>query len=156
MRMTTAVRTACAVGVAMTLALILATVTAVAQEGHPLTGTWYGDYTVNGQKRDLTVMMKWGNGTVTGTVNPGAGSTPLKAAVLNIVPGVPAPEGQNSVSGKPPVFNVHMEMDLPKAGGGTERVTFEGTIQNPVAVNRSITGTWTSGTAKGPFAIRRL
>ena len=32
---------------------------AAAQEGHPLAGTWYGDFPTGNQKTDLTVIMKW-------------------------------------------------------------------------------------------------
>ena len=38
------------------LALGIAT---AAQEGHPLTGTWYGDYGSGSQRIDLTIVMKW-------------------------------------------------------------------------------------------------
>ena len=36
------------------------------------------------------------------------------------------------------------------------RVVFQGDIQNPVAGNRRSEGTWTRGTEKGTFQIRRL
>ena len=141
--------------------LLLATVmtlavTTAAQEGHPLTGTWYGDYGSGNQKRDLTVIMKWDGKGVSGSVNPGPTSTPIKSAVMDIVPGKPAPEGQQSTTGIPPTFNVRFEVDLPTASGGTGPVVFEGTIQNPVAGNRTITGTWKRGAESGPFQIRRL
>jgi hypothetical protein len=131
-------------------------ITAAAQEGHPLTGTWYGDYGTSSDKRDLTVTMEWDGRTVTGTINPGPNAAPIKAAALNITPGQPAPEGQNSTTGKPPIFHVRIEAELPNAAGKAERIVFEGTIQNPVAGNRTITGTWTQGTARGPFQLRRL
>ena len=35
-------------------------------------------------------------------------------------------------------------------------MVFEGTILNPVAGNRRITGTWTRGAERGTFQIRRL
>jgi hypothetical protein len=118
-----------------------------AQEGHPLAGTWYGDYGSGNQKRDLTVVMKWDGRTVTGLINPGPNSSPLKSATLDITPGKPAPEGQSSTTGTPPIFHVRFEVD---------GIQFEGTIQNPVAGNRRITGTWTRAGEKGTFQIRRL
>jgi hypothetical protein len=134
------------------LSVVLAVaVTVTAQEGHPLAGTWYGDYAVGAQKRDLTIIMTWDGKTASGTINPGPNAVPLTSATLTITPGKPAPEGQNSTTGVPPTFHVRLEANLP--GGAT---TFEGTIQNPVAGNRRITGTWTSGSEKGVFAIRRL
>jgi hypothetical protein len=35
-------------------------------------------------------------------------------------------------------------------------MVFEGTLQNPVAGNRRMTGTWTRGAERGTFQIRRL
>jgi hypothetical protein len=141
MRMTS-VRAILLFAVAMTLA-----VAAAAQEGHPLAGTWYGEYGAGNQKRDLTVIMKWDGKAITGLINPGPGAAPIKSVVMDITPAKPAPEGRGSTEGTPPVFKVRFEVD------GT---TFEGTIQNPVAGNRRLTGSYTRGTEKGAFQIRRL
>ena len=127
---------------------------AAAQEGHPLAGTWYGEYEAGGQKHDLTVIMKWDGRAVTGTVNPGPAAKALQTVVLDITPGKPAPQGQDSTTGTPPVFNVRIEMDLPHAAG--ERAVFAGRIQNPVAGNRQLIGTWTRGNERGAFRLRRL
>jgi hypothetical protein len=45
------------------------------------------------------------------------------------------------------VFHVRIDVD---------GMVFEGDIQNPVAGNRRITGTWTRGSDKGTFQLRRL
>ena len=127
-------------------------VTAVAQEGYPLAGTWYGDYGTGSQKNDLTVIMKWDGKSVTGIINPGPTAIPIKSAVMDITPGKPAPEGRNSTTGIPPVFKVRLEFDAPGAGGTN---VLEGTLQNPVANNRRITGTWTRGAERGTFQLRR-
>ena len=119
----------------------------VAQEGHPLTGTWYGEYDSGKQKRDLTIIMKWDGKQTTGTLNPGANAIPVTSVVIDITPGKPAPEGRDSTEGIPPIFKVRIE-----SGG----MVFEGTLQNPVAGNRRITGTWTRGAERGAFQIRRL
>jgi hypothetical protein len=66
---------------------------------------------------------------------------------MTITPGKPSPDGQSSTEGTPPVFSVRLEVD---------GMVFEGTIQNPVAGNRRITGTWTRGAERGTFQIRRL
>ena len=143
-------RTVASVAAALLVVVLLAA-TVTAQEGHPLAGTWYGDYTVGAQKRDLTIILAWDGKAVSGTINPGPDAVPLTSAALTITPGKPAPEGQNSTTGAPPTFHVRFQANLP--GGAT---TFEGTIQNPVAGNRRITGTWTRGSEKGVFAVRRL
>ena len=124
---------------------------AAAQEGHPLVGTWYGDYGAGNQRRDLTVILKWDGKSASGSINPGQDAIQIKSVVMNITPGKPAPEGQNSTTGIPPTFHVRFEADMP---GGT--TVFEGTLQNPVAGNRRLTGTWTRGNEKGAFQLRRL
>jgi len=129
---------------AATMALALS---AAAQEGHPLAGTWYGDYGTANQRRDLTIIMKWDGRSVTGTIDPGPDARAITSAVLTITPGKPAPEGQSSTTATPPIFHVRLEFD-----GNI----FEGTIQNPVAGNRRITGTWTRGGEKGTFRLQRL
>jgi hypothetical protein len=132
--------------ISIAVVVALATV-AVAQEGYPLAGTWYGEYDSGKQKRDLTIIMKWDGKQTTGTMNPGPNAVPISSAALDITPGKPAPEGRGSTEGIPPIFKVRIE-----AGG----MVFEGTIQNPVAGNRRITGTWTRGAERGAFQIRRL
>jgi hypothetical protein len=134
----------------MIWALVIAALlgaTAAAQEGHPLAGTWYGDYGTGNQRTDVTVIMKWDGTRLTGSINPGPNTRPIKSVVMNITPGKPAPQGQGSTSGTPPVFSVRIDVD---------GMVFEGAIQNPVAGNRRITGTWTRGSEKGTFQIRRL
>ncbi len=105
-----------------------------AQEGHPLAGTWYGDYTVAGQKRDLTVIMKWEGTAASGLVNPGPDAKKLTSVTMAITPG--KPNEKASTEGIPPLFHVRFEFD---------GMIFEGDIQNPVAGNRRISGMWTSG-----------
>jgi hypothetical protein len=137
--MTTRLRTSLLIVAALTL-----TASVSAQEGHPLAGTWYGDYTAGGQKRDLTVIMKWDGTAVTGLVNPGPDAKTL-TATLTITPG--KPNEKESTEGIPPIFHVRMEFD---------GMVFQGDIQNPVAGNRRIDGNWTRGGEKGTFQIRRL
>ena len=134
----------CLVVVAATM---LIAVRAVAQEGHPLAGTWYGDYTTGKQATDITVIMKWDGKSITGLINPGPNSKPLTSVVMDITPGKPAPQGQQSTSGTPPVFTARFEVD---------GMTFEGTLKNPVAGNRQLTGTWKRGNQSGTFKIRRV
>jgi hypothetical protein len=138
----TSVRAILLFAVAMTLA-----VAAAAQEGHPLAGTWYGEYGAGAQRRDLTVIMKWDGKAITGLINPGPNSAPIKSAVMDITPGQPAKEGQGSTEGTPPVFKVRFEVD---------GITFEGVIHNPVAGNRRLAGTYSRGAEKGAFQLRRL
>src|ERR1051326_8164918 len=58
--------------------------TAVAQEGHPLTGTWYGDWgTSPTQRTQVTVVMSWDGKNVSGIIDPGPNSAPIKTATLD-------------------------------------------------------------------------
>lgn len=129
------------------VAISAAIVTAGAQEAHPLVGTWYGDYSTGNQKTDLTVIMKWSEKGVGGLINPGPNAKPLASVILDITPGKPAPQGQQSTSGIPPTFKVRFDVD---------GMTFEGTIRNPVGGNRQLVGTWKRGAQSGPFQIRLL
>ena len=65
--------------------LIAAAVSVAAQEGHPLTGTWYGDFGMTaGQRNDLTVILKWDGSNVSGLVNPGPNVVPIKSARMDV------------------------------------------------------------------------
>ena len=131
---------------ALAVAALIA-VNASAQEGHPLAGTWYGEYTAGKQATDITVIMKWDGKSITGLINPGPNSKPLTSVVMDITPGKPAAQGQGSTSGIPPVFKARFEVD---------GLTFEGTIKNPVAGNRQLIGTWKRANQSGTFQIRRV
>jgi hypothetical protein len=131
-------------------------VSAVAQEGHPLKGTWYGDFGTESERHDLTVVMDWDGREVTGVVHPGPNAIPIKSVVMDITPAIPAEEGENSTTGTPPVFEVRFEVDVPNVAGGTDSFVFEGRIFNPVPSNRRIAGTWTCDGETGSFQIRRL
>jgi len=146
-------------------AVLTLTFSALAQEGHPLTGTWYGDFGSTAAKRnDLTVIMKWDGQMTSGFVNPGPNSVPLKVARLDVKQGTAGSRGgpaqgntpaQPTVAPVPPVFMVHFEADAKNKAGGMDHFVFDGTIQNPVAGNRTIVGTWTCGNTKGDFRLRR-
>jgi len=43
---------------------------AAGQQGHPLSGSWHGEWGPPGDRTDLTVIMDWDGRQVTGLVNP--------------------------------------------------------------------------------------
>ena len=132
------VKSACLMSLLMVLSL---TVSAVAQEGHPMTGTWYGEFGPSAAKRyDLTVIMSWDGKNVSGIINPGPDMVPIKVATLD------------STINK---WTVHFEADAKNKTGGMDHFVFDGKMTNPVAFNRVISGTWTCGTTKGDFKITR-
>jgi len=121
-----------------------------AQEGYPMTGTWYGDYGTGAQKKDVTFVMQWDGSKASGTMNPGPGSQPITSVTMDIIPGKAGGRSLNNPDAEaavPPVFNVKIVVgDL----------TLEGKMMNPVGGNRSIVGTYTKGAEKGPFQIKHL
>ena len=141
--------------------LIAAAVSVAAQEGHPLTGTWYGDFGMTaGQRNDLTVILKWDGSNVSGMVNPGPNVVPIKSARMDVKLGTPAQRGERGGQGGTPAtpsqFSVHFEVDAKSKTGAMDHFVFDGKIENPVAGNRTMVGTWTCGNTKGDFRLRRL
>jgi len=121
------------------LVILALTAAATAQEGHPMTGTWYGDFGMSATNRnDLTVIMNWDGKMVSGIINPGPDVVKIKVATLD--------------SSK---WAVHFEADAKNKAGGMDHFVFDGTMKNVVAGNRTINGTWTCGTTKGDFKIQR-
>lgn len=108
---------------------------AVAQEGHPINGTWHGDWGASAAQRSPLVMfLKWENKQIIGTVNPGRNSYDLKSATLDAEK-----------------WMVHMEAET-KDG---QRVVADGKMEDIGSYNRTITGTWVQGTTKGTFKLTR-
>ena len=127
--------------VAAILACLVAgsALTVLAQEGHPLTGTWHGDYgTSAAQRTQFVFLMHWDSKKVEGKINPGANSIPLKVATLD-----------------PSKWMVHFEADMKDASGKAMPMVFDGKLDNVGSYNRTITGTWTSGAQKGDFKLTR-
>ena len=126
-----------------------------AQEGHPLAGTWYGDYGTGRQKTDLTIVMKWDGRAISGTINPGRCRPARMAAMMDITPA--SPRRRAGLHNRHPAQVPRALRGRPaRRRRGKSRIVFEGDIQNPVAGNRRIEGTWPRGAEKGTFQIRRL
>src|SRR5438034_10788841 len=57
---------------------------AFAQEGHPLVGTWYGDYgSAGAQRTQITVVLSYDSKGVTGIINPGPDVINIKTITLD-------------------------------------------------------------------------
>jgi hypothetical protein len=100
----------------------------LAQQGHPLTGTWSGDWGTTGAQRNQ----------VTGLMNPGPNSTPIASVVVD-----------------PTTWMVRIEADSKDAAGKAVHITAEGRVEDLGSYHRSIRGTWRQGTANGDFKITR-
>lgn len=113
--------------------------TMLAQEGHPLTGTWHGEYgTSPTQRTQVVFSMRWDTKNVVGKINPGANAIPLTAATLDASK-----------------WAVHFEADMKDAAGKPAHMVFDGKLDNVGSYNRTITGTWTNGAQEGDFKLTR-
>jgi hypothetical protein len=111
----------------------------IAQEGHPLTGSWHGDWGAPGGTRARVVMfMKWDAKNVTGTINPGPRAIPMSVATLDAT-----------------AWTVHIEGDGKDASGKPVHVVADGKLDNIGSYNRTVSGTWTQGGVKGDFKVTR-
>src|SRR2546423_15001704 len=87
---------------------------ALAQEGHPLKGTWLGDWGPNKNDRNqITVVMDWDGKQITGQINPGPGSVAISKATLE-------PKG----------WLVHFEADAKNNAGQNVHYVVDGKIEN--------------------------
>ena len=121
------------------VALCAAGAPVVAQEGHPLKGSWIGTWagnTVHGT--DLFMVLDWNGKAITGTINPGQDNIAIKTATLN-------PDGW--------VF--HFEAEGKDKAGAVITYTVDGKIENLAMHNRTVTGTWKSQRGSGAFKITR-
>jgi hypothetical protein len=106
-------------------ALLLFSVAAIAQEGHPLDGTWRAERILGDGTHQTTVLiMQWDGKTISGTINPGPDATEFTAAELT-------PEG----------WKVTLSA---KTAAGAD-ITFSGAISDLGKYHRAIAGTWTQG-----------
>ena len=119
--------------------VVLAGAATVAQEGHPLKGSWIGTWsgnTVHGN--DVLLVLTWDGKNITGTINPGTDNMVVKNASLN-------PDG----------WVVHLEADGKDKAGAAVTYVIDGKIENLAMHNRGITGTWKSPRGSGQFKINR-
>src|SRR5437016_4348778 len=85
-----------------------------AQEGHPLTGTWHGEWSpAPAQKTRIVMYMKWDTKNVVGAINPGPKSIPLKSATLD-----------------PDKWMVHFEADTKDQSGSPVHIIADGKLDN--------------------------
>jgi hypothetical protein len=118
--------------------LALGVFAAAAQEGHPLTGTWSGDWGPSAaQRTHLTMVMTWDGKTISGTINPGPDAIPVDTIGLDVTN-----------------WTIRFDAEAKGASGPT-KISAEGRLENIASAKRTITGTWRQGTAKGDFKLTR-
>ena len=131
-------RTVARAAASLIVALLLI-LTVRAQEGHPMSGSWIGDWGPNKDQRTrVVVTMEWNGKELVGSINPGPNAIPFKVARVN-----------------PTDWSLHVEAEGKDAKGQPVAYVIDGTIDDLGTYNRSIIGTWTAGGVKGDFSITR-
>ena len=119
--------------------ILLFVVPVLAQEGHPLTGTWSGDWgPTPTQRTHLTLVMNWDGKNVSGTINPGPDAVSLGSVFLDVTN-----------------WTVRIEADGKDQSGKAVHISAEGKIEDLSSAHRKLSGSWTQGTAKGDFKLTR-
>lgn len=114
-------------------------VAASAQEGHPLTGTWAGDWGPTATDRTrVTIVMNWDGKTVSGIINPGPNAIPLGSVYVDWA-----------------TWTVRLEADGKDASGQPVRISAEGRLEDIGSYHRRIVGTWTQGGMQGELRLTR-
>ncbi len=121
------------------LACLGAAVAGLAQQGHPLTGTWSGDWGPSLTERHrVTVVMDWDGKNVTGLIDPGPDSIPLLSVYLDVTN-----------------WDVRIEADGKDAAGKPAHIAAEGRLEDIGSYRRTIRGTWRQGAVSGDFRLTR-
>jgi hypothetical protein len=122
-------------GLTTMLACLTVVATLSAQFGHPLTGSWSGDWGTGKDQRNRVLLdIQWDGKALRGTLN----GAPLAVATVN-----------------PETWAVRFEADTKDASGNSVRSVLDGKLENLGAYQRFITGTWTQGSSKGDFKVTR-
>jgi hypothetical protein len=130
---------ACLAKLAASMAGVALATFAVAQEGHPVKGSWIGVWDSNETHgNNVLVILDWDGEQITGMINPGTDNITIDEATLD-----------------PDDWTVRIEADAQTRDGDTIRYVIEGTIEELELPSRSIVGTWRSDNGRGSFDIRR-
>jgi hypothetical protein len=119
-------------------AALCLSLTTSAQEGHPLKGSWIGEWKGNAAQGDFVLMvLDWDGSKITGVINPGTDNMTIKEATLD-----------------PTDWSVHIEAD---GQANNQPVSYEldGKIEKLELPARSIVGTWKSQSGSGVLEIVR-
>jgi hypothetical protein len=124
-------------GLILAAAMTAAGTTVVAQFGHPLKGSWSGDWGPSKQQRTRVLLeMSWDGKAISGTINPGAAGIPLTSATLD-----------------PATWGVHLEAEGKQPAGTLTKIIIDGKLENIGAYRRVLSGTWNQNGTKGDFRL---
>ena len=113
---------------------------AVAQEGHPIVGSWSGTWSPTPKdKIPVLFVMEWKNKAIVGVMNPGLDDEAPARAVL---------DSAN--------WTLHIEADSKKTPGGAPvKVVFDGKLEDIGSHNRTLTGTMSRDNLTGRLKLTR-
>jgi hypothetical protein len=110
-----------------------------AQQGHPLTGTWSGDWGPSStDRKQVTFVMNWDGKMITGLVNPGPDSIPITSVFVDVTN-----------------WTVRIEADAKDSAGKPVHIAAEGKLEDLGSYHRKITGIWRQGAVNGDFRLTR-
>ena len=110
-----------------------------AQQGHPLSGTWSGEWGVSPtQRTQVTFVMNWDGKKVSGIINPGPDSIPIASVFVDVTN-----------------WTIRIEADTKDQSGKPVHVAAEGRLEDIGSYHRTIKGAWHQGAATGDFRLTR-
>jgi hypothetical protein len=123
-------------------ALVLSAVVSLsAQFGHPLKGTWSGQWGPATAQKRLLLDLQWDGKVFTGSINPGEEAAVVKNVVFDYT--------------DPTKWKVTIEAEGKDSAGKPLKIVANGTLENLGAYYKVFHGTWTEGAQKGDFTVTR-
>jgi hypothetical protein len=111
----------------------------MAQEGHPMTGSWVGEWgPTPAQQTRIVIVMKWTGKELAGTINPGPRAVPFRTATVD-----------------PEDWSVHIEADAADAQGRKVACVIDAKLDQLGSYHRGLAGTLTAGGVKNRFTVNR-
>ena len=113
-------------------------VPALAQTGHPLKGSWSGDWGPTADHRNrVLLLLDWDGNELTGIVNPGPNAIPLTVAELDVSD-----------------WTIHFEATAQDFRGNDVQFVIDGQLENIGSwTNRTLSGSWNHGDVNGDFKV---
>ena len=110
-----------------------------AQFGHPMKGSWSGQWGPSAAPNRLLLRIDWDGKALTGMVNPGANGATIKNVSIDYA--------------NPAAWKVKLEADGKDASGKPVAIVADGVLENIGAYKRVYHGTWSQGGQKGEFTV---
>lgn len=115
--------------------IALLSAAAFAQQGHPLTGTWTGDWGASPtQRTQITFVMNWDGRNVSGLIDPGPNAIPISSVYIDFTN-----------------WTVRIEADTKDH----VHIAAEGRLEDLGSYHRTIKGSWHQGAVNGDFRLTR-